>query len=97
MDVLRKLPPVKGKGKKRKEIINLIVIRVSKSGLLKNSAPCFMCVKHMDWVNRNTSYKIKNIYYSNECGNMIMMKVDDLINSEEKYVSMRFRIKKLVE
>lgn len=46
MDAIRKLPPLKLRG--RKQNLSLIVIRVDRWGLLKNSTPCFMCIKYMN-------------------------------------------------
>lgn len=93
MDAIRKLPPLQFKRKKK--ILNLIVIRVDKNGLLKNSAPCSMCIKHMENLNNTTSYKIQNVCYSNEIGNIVMMKFNTLKYSSENHVSMRFRRKSI--
>ena len=89
MAALRKLPPIRFRG--RRQIINLVVIRIDKQGMLKNSAPCFMCIKHMEWINNHTSYKINNVYYSNGDGIIIVKKLDDLIESTDKHVSRRFK------
>ncbi len=89
MSAMRKLPPLKFRG--RRQIINLVVIRIDKKGVLKNSAPCFMCIKHMEWINNHTSYKINNVYYSHGDGIIIVKKLDDLIVSTDKHVSRRFK------
>lgn len=88
MAAIKKLPPLRLRGKK--QIINLIVIRINKNGLLKNSAPCFMCIKHMEWINRNTSYKINNVYYSYDDGVIVVKRLNELIDSSVKHVSRRF-------
>lgn len=89
MDAIRKLPPLKLRG--RKQEINLIVIRVDRLGSLKNSTPCFMCIKYMNWINIKSSYKIKTVCHSDSYGNVIIRKFNDLLNSSEKHISQRFR------
>lgn len=89
MAAIYKLPPLKRKAKK--QIISLIVIRINKHGVLKNSKPCFMCIKYMEWLNRNTSYKIQNVYYSHDNGTIIMEKFSDLLDLTDKHVSRRFK------
>lgn len=76
--------------------MNLIVIRVDRNGMLKNSAPCSMCIKHMEQLNKSTSYKIRNVCYSNEKGNIIMSNLNTLKHSTENHISKRFR-KKLID
>lgn len=49
---------------------NLLVIRINPSGNLCNSRPCIDCLQY---IKKYTN--IKKIYYSNECGNIIMEKV----------------------
>jgi len=95
MDAIRKLPPLQLKRKKK--LINLIVVRVDRNGMLKNSAPCSMCIKHMEKLNNSTSYKIQNVCYSNEKGNIVIAKFNTLKYSSENHVSMRFRKKKLID
>jgi hypothetical protein len=89
MDALRKLPFIPKKN--RKIEINLLVIRVDKHGLIKNSEPCFMCIKHMDRLTKTTAYKLNDIYYSDENGNVILRKFDEMRLDPEKHISLRFR------
>lgn len=91
MEAIKRLPPLNMRG--RKQHLNLVVIRVDRHGCLKNSAPCSKCIKHMEWINLNTSYKIKNIYYSNNNGELIFIKFSKLADSDEMHVSKRFRNK----
>ena len=88
MDAIRKLPTSKNK---RKISIDLIVIRVAKNGLLKNSAPCSKCLDHMQKLCLTTAYKIKYIYYSEADGTLVKTKFAQLLNSESKHISGRFR------
>jgi cytidine deaminase len=89
MDAIRKLPP--RYGSKRKTTVDLVVVRVGKNGNLKNSAPCCKCLEHLNRLNLKTSYKLKYIYYSDATGNVIKIKFTDLLLSEHKHFSLRFR------
>ena len=91
MNAIGKLPPVYD-NKKRK--IYIVVIRIDKNGNLKNSAPCSKCVEHMLRLNGWGSYNLKDIYYSNEDGNIIKTSLKDLETNENNYVSSRFRTNK---
>lgn len=92
MDALKHLPPLYLYGRK-KRVIDLIVIRIDKNGIMKNSTPCFMCIKHMQWMTLHTSYKIQNIYYSYDDNIVVVKKLTDLINSNDKHISRRFKKK----
>ena len=89
MEAIRKLPPLKLRG--RKQEINLIVIRVDRLGSLKNSTPCFMCIKYMNWINKKSSYKIKTVCYSNQYGHIVVSKFTDLLDAPYKHVGKRFQ------
>ena len=88
MDAIRKLPPVYNN---RTINVDLIVIRVGKNGSLKNSAPCFKCIEHLNRMNLKTNYKLKYIYYSDSTGNVKKVKFIELLKSDEKHMSLRFR------
>jgi cytidine deaminase len=87
VSAMKKLPP--NKNKKRK-IINLLVIRVNNGGNLRNSKPCAKCIEKL---GRIPGYKVKNVYYSNKTGDIVMEKYNSLANSTNKHVSGRFRNK----
>ena len=89
MDAISKLPPNYNRRKRRE--IDLIVIRVDRFGCLKASKPCFMCVKHLNRLNIASGYRVGNVYYSTEDGNVTSCKFSDLLNDEDKHVSYRFR------
>lgn len=93
MDAIKKLPKIKIKGKRKN--INLVVIRIDKIGYLKNSEPCFKCIEHLQYLNNTSGYKIKNIYYSNADGNIVVKKFSELAESEHKHVSHRFKNQKI--
>lgn len=86
IDAMMKLPSVQNK--KKRVYINLIVIRVNKKGHLKNSKPCIHCIEQL---SRLKNYKIKYVFYSDEDGEISKKKFSELIVSDNKYVSRRFR------
>lgn len=91
MDAIRKLPFRRGT---RMMPIDLIVLRIARDGSLKNSAPCFKCIEHLDRLNKKSTYRLRYIYYSDTSGNVRKVKFTTLYYSENKHVSMRFRTDK---
>ena len=84
-DALSKLINVKLKTKKQLEIINILVIRLSKKNNLQSSKPCINCINIMKTMPAKKGYKINEIYYSNGEGNIIQTTLDDLDNEEKHY------------
>jgi hypothetical protein len=91
-DALSKLMPLKYK--KRLEPINLLVIRLSSKNKLQSSKPCSNCIKLMSIIPKKKGYKIDNIYYSDENGDIIKTNLQTLENSEQHY-SKYYRNKQL--
>lgn len=73
---------------KPRKKISLIVIRINKLGILRNSKPCSKCI---ELLSNNRYFKIKRIYYSNENGDIISTTLTELADTEP-HVSMRFRV-----
>ena len=82
-DALSKLMPLKYK--KRLEPINLLVIRLSSKNKLQSSKPCSNCIKLLSIIPKKKGYKIENIYYSDENGDIIKTNLQTLENSEQHY------------
>jgi hypothetical protein len=82
-DALSKLMPLKYK--KRLEPINLLVIRLSPKNKLQSSKPCSNCIKLMSLIPKKKGYKIENIYYSDENGEIIKTNLQSLENGEQHY------------
>lgn len=79
-----KLPNNKGKNKK----VDILVIRTSFSRKLGNSKPCIMCLDHMyNYAATMKGYKINNVYYSDECGNIQTKKLNHLIFNDKLHLS----------
>ena len=91
-DALSKLMPLKYK--KRLEPINLLVIRLSSKNKLQSSKPCSNCIKLLSIIPKKKGYKIDNIYYSDENGDIIKTNLQTLENSEQHY-SKYYRNKQL--
>lgn len=86
-DALQHLPPNRSK---RWITLDLLVVRVTKTGNIKNSRPCVKCIEFMMKVS---GYKIRNVYYSNSNGEIVCEKLLDLYHSEEQHVSLAFKKK----
>jgi hypothetical protein len=86
VSAIKKLPP--NCCKKRKIKIDILVIRVTKTGALCNSKPCFKCLEHM---SKLRYYVVKNVYYSTSDGQIVMESFSKLYNEENKHISIRFR------
>ena len=55
--------------------INLIVFRTNNSGnKLMNAKPCECCLKTIDFTLKRKNYKLKNLCYSDEDGNICFIK-----------------------
>jgi cytidine deaminase len=82
-DAISKLIPLKRK--KRLESINILVIRVSPKNKLQPSKPCSNCLRLMNILPEKKGYKIENVYYSDEEGNIIKKTLKSLENEEKHY------------
>jgi cytidine deaminase len=93
-NALLKLKPLKFK--KNLESINILVVRFSKKNSLQESKPCFNCIQNMSVLPQQKGYKINNIYYSDNDGNIVKTTLNKLKNDEEIHYS-RFYRKKLID
>ena len=75
-DAINKLKPIKRK--KYLQNINLLVIRMSKQNKLQSSKPCANCIHILKSLPEKKGYKIKNIYYSDENGEIIKSSLKNL-------------------
>jgi hypothetical protein len=89
LDALTKLKPLR---QKRLEIIDLLVIRLSKTNNIQSSRPCNNCIELMTYLPEKKGYKIKTIYYSNNDGTIIKSDLQTL-EKEEKHYSRFYRRK----
>jgi hypothetical protein len=89
-DAIKKLLPLKRK--KRLVNINLLVIRLSGKNKLQSSKPCINCIKIMKILPQRLGYKIQDIYYSNDNGEIEKSNLNILENDVPHYS--RFHINK---
>jgi cytidine deaminase len=82
-DAINKLKPLNRN--KHLKNINLLVIRFSKNNKIQNSKPCANCIKTMKTLPEKKGYRIKNIYYSNENGDIVKSNIKKLENEELHY------------
>lgn len=63
--------------------VDLIVIRINKQGKYRQSRPCYHCIMRL---NKSMGI-IKNIYYTNDNGDITVEKLTDMLNSEIKHIA----------
>jgi hypothetical protein len=81
-NALRKLCLRKNRYKKS---INLLVVRLSSKNKLQYSKPCHSCIRNIETITAERGYKIKNIYYSNECNSIVKTNLETLKNEDMHY------------
>ena len=84
-DAIRKLLPLKNK--KRLKAVSILVIRLSVKNKLQSSKPCSNCIEIMKTLPIKIGYKIKDVYYSDNEGNIIKTNLNNLDNEEKHYSS----------
>lgn len=89
-DAINKLKPLQRN--RKLQHINILVIRLSKHNKIQNSKPCANCIKNMKFLPQKKGYKIKNIYYSNDNGDIVKSSLRTL-EQEELHYSKFFRKK----
>jgi hypothetical protein len=82
---------LKDRTNKKIKQINILIIRVSSTGKLGISKPCIHCLIDMNTLPQRKGYIIKNIFYSDYCGNIVKTTLKQLLNSDNYYVSKYFR------
>jgi len=85
MDAFNKLKPYYANKQ-----LDLMVVRISNSGELCSSRPCYHCLRTLHLSNIN----IKNVYYSNE-GEIHKEKFSTMIESNNTCISYGMRKKKI--
>lgn len=83
MDALKKINNWKNKPKE----LDLLVIRLSKSGLLGESRPCANCIKRL----LASRLKIHNVYYSTVDGILVCEKLKFMLHDSRTYISTGFK------
>lgn len=94
MDLIRKLRKIKTG---RTITIDIVVINITKDGKLKNSKPCSKCIECMINFCKEGNYYIRNIYYSKTDETIEKTSLKKLYAEEIKFISTRFRPKKIIK
>jgi hypothetical protein len=89
-DAINRLKPLHRK--KHLHNVNILVIRISKNNKLQSSQPCANCIETMKRLPEKKGYRIRNIYYSNENGEILKSNLKNL-EKEELHYSRFFRNK----
>jgi hypothetical protein len=84
-NVIRKLPQLP-KNKKPKRV-DMLVIRVNKSGMMANSKPCIHCLMLMVTRLPAKGYTLSDVYFSNSDGTLTVQKLSSLLFNDEHHVS----------
>lgn len=73
--------------RKRLHKLDILVVRVSKTGVMGNSKPCHNCLMVLSQQLPQRGYTISNVYFSNEHGNIQCMKLSSLLYHDEHHFS----------
>jgi uncharacterized CHY-type Zn-finger protein len=84
MDALNKVKDLLRCRKIKKNKMDLIVLRINKSGELCESAPCFHCTQELA---KNNFVQIEKLYFSRSGGSITCVKFDEWICSGTTHVS----------
>ena len=77
--------------KKTLKKINILVIRTSKNCKIGISKPCSKCVYDLSIMPQKKGYIVKDIYYSKNDGLIEQIKLKQLINDDNNYISRSYR------
>jgi hypothetical protein len=84
-NAMRKLLPLRRQKNLKK--IDLLVIRVSKNGQFGNSKPCIHCILNLSKNLPDKGYTLQDVYYTDERGDIIANKFQNLIHESNPHMS----------
>ena len=82
--ILKYLNKRKNKESKKRPKIDILVIRITNNGNLKNSKPCLHCTIKLESFSHLVN--IRNVYYSNDAGDIEHIKFNTLYNNKHECV-----------
>jgi len=88
MDALKKLDGLIRVKKCKKQKMDLVVIRINKSGNLCESAPCYHCTKELE---KTKVVSINKLYFSRSDGTITCVKFSEWIKNENLHISKGWR------
>jgi len=87
-DAINRFMPLKLK--KNLEVVDLLVIRLSKTNKIQSSKPCINCIRTMQTAPLKKGYKIRYVYYSNSEGGITRSNLKTLEN-EDQHISRYYK------
>jgi len=79
---------LKARDKNKKFLkINIVVIKISNTGLISMSKPCKHCIENMQILANRKGYYIDSVYFSNNSREMEKWTYSKLENEECKHVT----------
>jgi hypothetical protein len=72
---------------KRMPRVNILVIRLSRTNEIKHSRPCYHCIQTFQRLN----IIIDRVYYSDQSGNIVCEKFNDMKDSDKNKVTSGYR------
>jgi hypothetical protein len=88
-DAMMKLKPLPRKNNKRK--CSIFVTRLSKTGKMGTSKPCWMCISNMCYIPEQRGYRIHHVYYTDQYENIVHTTLNRLLQESEKYYTSGYR------
>lgn len=74
---------------KNKTSVDIIVIRVSPTGIIGQSKPCFQCMQQMS----KARFRISKVYYSNASGDIVCENINQLLRTNIIHIGFGLREK----
>ena len=77
-EAMDRLPTRPNKARRHRRVVDILVIRTSKSGVLGQSRPCLHCIEAMCVTLPERGYRIDRVHYSDERGVVVSTKLAEL-------------------
>lgn len=68
----------------RTETYDIVVIRVSRTGTIGTSRPCFHCIQTM---MKHPRIRVRNVYYSTNTGTIVREKLSEMLVTKPPFIS----------
>jgi hypothetical protein len=89
IDAVMKLPTLPRNKKLKK--IDILVIKVSKTGVLGSSKPCLDCLNKLNTYVVNRGYSLIKVHFSTQGGDIKSKKFIELLNEDNPHISKFFK------
>ena len=81
------------KSRNRLQSVTLLIVRFSRTNKIYNSKPCANCIQNMIGLPERKGYRIRNVYYSNDNGEIIKSDLH-MLQNETPYYTRYYRRKR---